>query len=219
LIELLVCLAVLAVLMVILLPALGSARDSARGLECKSQLRTLYVAWDMGMATTDGLIPETFGGNYPHRWYDVLGKGLEDSGIDIEGASSRLLSCPEVQSQYGVVQYGQHLGIGYGVNVRWALDDQPGTAQNAGKPWASIPVPSRYPWLGDIEINTLNQNAYGFVAIGFRPGTTGAWGLGWHHRGQASVLYAAGNIGSVDESATQISTASESVPRFFAAER
>jgi prepilin-type N-terminal cleavage/methylation domain-containing protein len=51
LIELLVVISIIAILMAIMLPALGRARDSARRIQCASNQRTLYTA--MGMYATD----------------------------------------------------------------------------------------------------------------------------------------------------------------------
>jgi len=47
LIELLVVIAIIAVLMAILMPALRLAREQARSISCRSNVRTLTLAWLM----------------------------------------------------------------------------------------------------------------------------------------------------------------------------
>ncbi len=58
LIELLVVIAIIAVLMSILMPSLKRAREQARSLTCRSNVRTLTLAWLMYKDENDGkLVP------------------------------------------------------------------------------------------------------------------------------------------------------------------
>ena len=54
LIELLVVIAIIAVLMAILMPSLKRAREQARSLHCRSNVRTLGMAWFMYKDENDG---------------------------------------------------------------------------------------------------------------------------------------------------------------------
>lgn len=63
LIELLVVIAVIAVLMGILMPALGAARKQAWGATCQSNLRQIGVAGEMFAQDNDQQLPR--GGGYP----------------------------------------------------------------------------------------------------------------------------------------------------------
>jgi prepilin-type N-terminal cleavage/methylation domain-containing protein len=56
LIELLVVIAVIALLMAILIPALGKARELARRAACQGNLRQLQIAWETYAAEHDGFI-------------------------------------------------------------------------------------------------------------------------------------------------------------------
>ncbi len=68
LIELLVVIAIIAVLMGILMPSLKRAREQARSLHCRSNVRTLTMAWLMYKDENDsklvpGFTPSGMGGN------------------------------------------------------------------------------------------------------------------------------------------------------------
>jgi prepilin-type N-terminal cleavage/methylation domain-containing protein/prepilin-type processing-associated H-X9-DG protein len=54
LIELLVVIAIIAILMAILMPALRSAKEQARSIACRSNVRTLTLAWLMYKDDNDG---------------------------------------------------------------------------------------------------------------------------------------------------------------------
>jgi prepilin-type N-terminal cleavage/methylation domain-containing protein len=63
LIELLVVIAIIAVLMAILMPSLKLAREQARSLHCRSNVRTLTLAWLMYKDEYDGKLV----GGFPER--------------------------------------------------------------------------------------------------------------------------------------------------------
>jgi prepilin-type N-terminal cleavage/methylation domain-containing protein/prepilin-type processing-associated H-X9-DG protein len=58
LIELLVVISIIALLIAILLPALGAARESAKTIQCKSNLRQLQVAVTTYEIEHEGLLPQ-----------------------------------------------------------------------------------------------------------------------------------------------------------------
>jgi len=62
LIELLVVIAIIAVLMAILMPSLRTAREQARSISCRSNVRTLTLAWIIYKDESDGKL---VGGDTP----------------------------------------------------------------------------------------------------------------------------------------------------------
>jgi len=119
LIELLVVISIIALLISILLPALGAARDTARSIQCGSQLRQVGVAQYAYEADTQwmaaagvGTVGSTFNGDFDpdaevhfkHWWYQLLRGylGRENSAVPLTAAetgaftSQGVLLCPSV---------------------------------------------------------------------------------------------------------------------------
>lgn len=132
LVELLVVIAIIALLMSVLMPALGSARSGARKLVCKSNLRQILLA-NIGYATeNDGFyVPAgsdlylNFGGF--HRWHGV--RQAEDEPFEAKRGplvaylkNGRIKDCPEKvnfsESKDWNANFEQGAG-GYGYNMTY----------------------------------------------------------------------------------------------------
>ncbi len=70
LIKLLVVIAVIAVLMAILMPALNIAREQARGIACSSNQKTIALAYIMYASDNDGTFSFMDGHSERKKWDD-----------------------------------------------------------------------------------------------------------------------------------------------------
>lgn len=125
LVELLVVVAVIAVLVGILLPALGQARASARRVECGSNARQLALANEMYAEANESRYmpgaPEIQTKNL-RRWHGVrsaVGEAFRAEGAPItpyfDGASEAVRACPEfVQTLEGLTARGMGFERGCG---------------------------------------------------------------------------------------------------------
>ena len=131
LIELLVVLAIVAVLLSLLLPAIGAVRASAKQLSCATRIRQIVVADILyagdhsgqlspsGVNWTCGSIPPAWGyspswGNVPYFNWPFLGPylpGLDKlNGMSFATARGSILHCP-ADPRTTTVSYGMNLAI------------------------------------------------------------------------------------------------------------
>ncbi len=89
LIELLVVVAIIAVLISILIPALGSARETARGLTCQSNMRTIGQGFEFYRQEHNALMPTDYWGK--HQWHSVIEQYI--GGHDVTGIKKNIAWC------------------------------------------------------------------------------------------------------------------------------
>ncbi|MBI4028432.1 MAG: prepilin-type N-terminal cleavage/methylation domain-containing protein [Verrucomicrobia bacterium] len=92
LIELLVVVAIISILAALLLPALKSAKNSAKSLQCMSNLKQIYTAFALYAGDNNDYIPpDAFSG--PTEWHYYLGTGGYLGGSK-SGPPWPVLRCP-----------------------------------------------------------------------------------------------------------------------------
>ena len=133
LIELLVVVSIIALLVSILLPALGRARESAKTVVCASHLRQLGFGLIYYAGDNQGFLPIGYDTRYNYRsqfWGQKIKEymGYKDNGKD-PGDEPELLICPSdkerkknVSPEYNYYWWfaSTHGGDGYGYNS-WYL--------------------------------------------------------------------------------------------------
>ncbi|MFN3168831.1 MAG: type II secretion system protein [Phycisphaeraceae bacterium] len=109
LIELLVVISIIALLIAILLPALGAARKSARNAECLSRMRSVSIAVTAFEVDNKGFLPWSYGGDAGRTVRPgVIGDGfyytdyLEDYMDVAEDKETDFYLCPESTLEPGV---------------------------------------------------------------------------------------------------------------------
>src|SRR5688500_10860284 len=78
LIELLVVMAIIGVLVALLLPAVQSARSTARAAMCKSQMRQIGIAFQQFCELHNGRFPETDHSGPGKSWIYTVAPHLEN---------------------------------------------------------------------------------------------------------------------------------------------
>lgn len=73
LIELLIVIAIIAILAGMLLPALKKARDASKSIVCKNKIKTIGLAYRLYLTDYDGIAPyEDYVTNYPTWMYHIM---------------------------------------------------------------------------------------------------------------------------------------------------
>ena len=140
LIELLVVISIIALLIGILLPALGAARKTAQSVSCKSNLRQIGFALEMYVGQYDEWLPtaEPINREWPHKmhWFmnDALMDGIginikEDASGNIIGPESTgtILVCPsdEEPNRLHDLDVDLPYELSYAMNGTWGCGGRP----------------------------------------------------------------------------------------------
>lgn len=160
LVELLVVIGIIAILMGLLMPALGAARKSAQTVQCASNLRQLATGWQMyanankrisapgrlpTLGAPGGVYGLDNGEQYRPRWYELLGavqgvfacrnpQAIQNDSWTIE---NNVFLCPSVD-------WNNSRNYPYGYNYQFLGNarPQPSMAGSGTLAWINYPVPS-----------------------------------------------------------------------------
>ena len=140
LIELLIVVAVIAILAALLLPALNKAKEKAVNIQCLNQQKQLGTFFQMYTQEYNGYFPGQLGSGYATCWAYILYQG----GVPEFSSAAKMKNwmCPVVYS----------LAKGPGWNISYALADARGRngvmADGYGR-MTEIKVPSTWLWISE----------------------------------------------------------------------
>ncbi len=165
LIELLVVVAIIAVLVAILLPALGRARSIAQTLSCQSNLRQFGIAAVMYANDYNGKMTAHRGPGWV-AWWQYLEPYTNRSAFD--------LTCPIFYQCLGLVHWS-YRGYHFNANLDYAV-------------WSKITMPAKSAWAFD-ACGYYRANPYG----GW-PGGGGWYDPKYRHSNSLNLLLVDGHI-------------------------
>lgn len=196
LIELLVVVSIIAMLIAILLPTLGKAREAVRSTSCLANQRQLMTGWSSAMAENDGWIPNIMPSSDPASvlWWELLADqypGIQRLQFGQPAEPGSPFLCPTIDASFSRPSYSPTY-FGFSVNARWSACGVLG--ENELRRWATIPSPSDYPWFADPAVRGSGAYFTGLVI-----GKTGDpnFGLGFYHTGETgNAVFADGHAES-----------------------
>jgi prepilin-type processing-associated H-X9-DG protein len=100
----LVVIAIIAILMGILMPILHKARESAKDVMCRSNLKQIGVGAYMYAEASDQKVPRSSGGANP-AWYQMFMNFLAQKPVDNDYRSVKIYRCPSYPDKNQTVCY------------------------------------------------------------------------------------------------------------------
>lgn len=215
LVELLVVIAVIALLIGLLLPVLGRARATAKDISCKSNLHNINTAWVLVLMDTDGRIPETNSLTSPpadksrlpayRPWHELLQRHIQ-----LPQNSNPVIECPVVDDAYPQPWLSGYAT--YGVNGRWKPGED--ESSNEQKLWARLLEPANYPMFADADALIYSGGAILYDKIGHSPSPD--WQVGFFHEQEtANVGWADGHVEAITRDVFSEGDDANGVPLFF----
>ncbi len=183
LVELLVVVAIIAVLAALLLPSLQQARESGRATQCMNNLRQIGLATYAYADDNDGQL--FVSNDWPWDLQPYL--HVSQTGWDMEGAP--VYQCPDCKALPGQQAWAPGYGWCYGINYWYLFDRHLPPYVVVGLKIADPVHPATTVWMSDVEGALI-------ISVGSYPGIIlpTAFPVGYHHRGRANVLWLDGHV-------------------------
>ena len=190
LIELLVVIAIIAILASMLLPALGRARETAKSVKCKSQLRQLGLYFLLYADNSNEYLPRckstTISNSYAGSGNPISSSEYVGYTYPFGYSNPSLYRCPSSISTdtYRAIGYGYNYYLGYydgkGKLSRHRYHSR--TMLLVEKGWAT--TTNGYPWYATAPTNAVRMEGYIF---------------GRRHDGIGNLVYIDGHVDSKKE--------------------
>jgi prepilin-type processing-associated H-X9-DG protein/prepilin-type N-terminal cleavage/methylation domain-containing protein len=185
LVELLVVIGIIAILIAMLMPALNRARESAKSVQCLSNLRQIGIGFFNYQASGGKVYPPSYykaAGGEEFKWYNVILPQTHSSGA-IKSSGYGVLYCPDGLQYPGTVASTNSGNISYGYNFI-GLGGLFREGQSSGNPtqylWLYGSPTSKYYYLTQpARLGTLKHSSGVMVACDNYIHGGGGW-VDWH---------------------------------------
>jgi prepilin-type processing-associated H-X9-DG protein/prepilin-type N-terminal cleavage/methylation domain-containing protein len=207
LIELLIVLAIIAILSSILLPALQKAKENARGIQCLNNLRQTGIAVHAYAGDSSGCAPPyTFDGT-DLFWSNILVNGNYVTNINFQ--KPNIFVCPSGKSETSIANRG---GYTYGMNTPlnsnhgmcWKIFRNKVLIVNANSTQWTYESdkfsPSQFLLIGDSSCLGSKYDNLQWYYIHNDSSRTQSRTLHLRHNHKANVLYADGHVKAINGS-------------------
>lgn len=206
LMELLVVISVISILALMLLPAVGLIRSSADGLHCQSNLRQVFLCFQMYGLNNESIMPykTDYYGPLTH-FHSAVVDTFQESGEGGGAAWGTRLSqnrfnmCPSVSRDYGAKLYSMivYWGTPRAMTLQYAHNSS-GMDTWDTKPLAWIKRPSQWPLWLDSSIGPWGPGFSHYVQVPtYFYGDPATHGFGLNHRQSGNIAFADGHTAKV----------------------